>query len=335
MPNSRKGFVSIVVFLLVVAIVMAALPIIMQHKSFHSISDSAKALYVAEAGVTYYAKHELESDDDWSNNITEITKSFGNGTFTVTPTVTAQDVVTLQSTGLIALADTSFPRTVEYSVRRFTPFNFSIYGGEAGTGNVNLTFVNNGQINEDIYIKGSFDATSSTNLTIDGELLENQSDTDIPDVDWGYWQFSADYNISGDYTFNGASYSGIYYIDGDVLLDYNNMNFQGTIIATGSIRFSHSNTITVTPDAGNPALIAGGNILIAHGNNLTINGAMYAVGSITIEQGNNINFGGALVFGDQLNADHASNIVSTISNPVDSGFNHTWWQCRTGGFKEI
>ena len=126
---------SIVVFLLVVAIVVAALPIIMQHKSFHSISDSAKALYVAEAGVTYYAKHELESDDDWSNNITEITKSFGNGTFTVTPTVTAQDVIVLQSTGSIALADASFPRTVEYSVRRFTPFNFSIYGGETGTGN--------------------------------------------------------------------------------------------------------------------------------------------------------------------------------------------------------
>ena len=335
MSSSRKGFVSIIVFILVVAIALAVLPIIMQHKSFHSISDSAKALYVAEAGVTYYTKHELDSDDDWSNNITEITKSFGNGSFTVTPLATAHDVIKLRSTGSIVLADTSFPRTVEYSIRRITPFDFALYGGENGTGDATFTFVNNGSIFGDIYIKGGLDTTNAVNFTTSGEVFENQSTTDIPDVDWGYWQFNADYVISGDYVFNSANYSGIYYVDGNAILDYNNMIFNGTVVATGNISFTHSNSITINPSLGNPALIAGGDISVAHGNNLSIAGAIYAVGSITIEQGNNIAFDGAIVFGDQLYADHANNITSTLNAPVEVGFSYTWWQCKAGGFKEI
>ncbi|UCG35429.1 MAG: hypothetical protein JSW17_01110 [Candidatus Omnitrophota bacterium] len=335
MSNSRKGFVSIIVFILVVAIALAALPIITQHKSFHSISDSAKALYVAEAGVAYYTKHELDNDDDWSNNITEITKSFGSGEFTVAPLATAHDVVKLRSTGSIALADTSFPRTVEYSIRRITPFDFSLYGGESGTGDATFTFVNNGSFDGDIYVKGGLDLTNAVDFTISGEVFENQTETDIPDVDWGYWQFNADHIISGDHIFNGSSYSGIYYVDGNVTLDYNNMIFNGTIVATGNISFTQSNSISINPSPGYPALIAGGDISVAQGNNLSIAGAVYAAGSITIDQGNNIAFDGAIVFGDQLYADHANNISSTLNSPVEVGFSYTWWQCKAGGFKEI
>jgi uncharacterized protein (UPF0333 family) len=80
--SKNKGFVSIILFFLIVAIALAVMPVIMQNLTYHAVSENERVFFVAESGIKYYIKHQLPGDNDWSNNNTAIpNKSFGGGYF--------------------------------------------------------------------------------------------------------------------------------------------------------------------------------------------------------------------------------------------------------------
>ena len=150
-------------------------------------------------------------------------------------------------------------------------------------------------------------------------------------MDWPYWQSEADTILTGDQTFDQTTYSGVYYVDGNVLLNNNNMVFDGTIIATGSIDMGTGNSSVFSPASGQPAMVSGGDITIGNGNNITCNGAVFAVGSINIDQGNNIDFLGPLIFGDELNGSSTNNIIIDMHNEAYNYQDHIVVDGFTGG----
>jgi len=330
--NKKKGFIAIIVLFFVIAIALAVAPIIMQNISFHALSEPERAFFLAESGIQYYIKHELDlSDDDWSDNTATITKTFGGGSFTVSVLQASTNRVELRSVGTVTLGSTDFDRTIEYAIRRINPFSYLLYG----EGDATFEHINNGTIDGDIYLEGDFDTEHDANVTVDGDIDENQSDAEIPEVDWTYWQNEADQIISGDYVFDQTSYSGIYYIDGNATLDNNNIDFDGTLIVTGNIESMQNNNIEINPDSNRPALVTGGNLNIAQGNNMIINGAVYAENNLTLNQATNLILNGSLIFGGDFFADNTNNITLNFVEGDNTGFTGGTQSYGLDSFKEI
>ena len=326
----KNGFVAIALFYALIVVAFAAAPLIMQGISFHTISEPEKAFYLSEAGVRHYITSQLDGDTNWTDNTTAVTKTFSGGQFTVTPSNQQESRITLQSTGsIISQGADTFDRVVEYTLRRAGPEAFGgdslFYGGGGGgdgSGDLDIEHVNNGDLDGDIYIGGDYDANHNSNLDV-GEIMDNQSGADVPEPDWAYWQSVADTVISGDHEFDGndATYNGIYYVDGDVEVDGNNIIFNGTIIATGDIIFDNTNSVELNPDPQQPAVVAGNDIDIGHGNTMVFNGPIYAYDDLNMDHVNNVEIYGPIVFGDTATIDHANNIyVEMWDHSIVGGF---------------
>jgi hypothetical protein len=335
--SQKKGLVAIVAFFLIIAVSLAVMPIIMGNLAFFSLSEPEKAFFIAESGIRYYIKYEdLSNNPDWSkdkynpaNPAPTITKNFGGGTFTVVPQNPAQKRITLRSSGSVTVGSAEFKRQVEYTLLKSGSSAFSgdyvMYGGGGGNGGDGIALfdhINNGEISgADLYLKGTFTAAHSQNLEVEQDIYQNENEAEIPSVNWAYWQSIANQTLSGDQEFKGTSYNGIYYINGNLELDNNNMVVNGTLVVTGNITCTNDNNITLNPDGSRPALIAGGDINIGHGNNILVDGPIYAWNDVYIDHGNNMTINGPVVFGDDFTTDNTNNIVISMSlNINDDGF---------------
>jgi len=367
--SKKKGLVSIILFFLIIAIALAVMPIIMRNISYHAINEFERSFFIADSGIRYYIKNQLDTDTDWSNNNTVVPpKSFGGGSFTVTPShpsLTDPDpnkrfdpkfFIYLQSAGQFAVGNTTFRRTVRYLVAMKGAAAFDgnnvLYGGGYGSGDAYFDHINNGTITGDIYLHGTYTDNKSKKLEVDGQILPNQTQAEIPTVVWGYWQTQAAAagaghviavtSASPTHTFSDSSYSGIYYVYctdanclGNAVLSNNNMTVNGTIVVTGDISIGTGNNITFNP-AGtatnkSPALVAGNDVNIGQGNNTIFNGTIYAYHNIFLDQANNLTLnGGVLAFGNSLTADHTNNVILSTGVRTDgSGF--TGGQQSQGG----
>lgn len=355
--KNKRGVAFIILFLVVVAIAAAAFyRIIMRGVWYHSISGYEEAFYIADSGIKYYVKNQLASDSDWSDNNAAVSRNFGTGTFTVTPThasLSATDpafqgdpasAIILTSLGQLNVAGTNFSRVVRYTVRGTGAAAFDGNSVIYGAGSAQFSHINNGIINGNIYLKGTFTDDKSKKLEINGTVTQNSAQAAIPTVNWNYWQAQAAAEGAGHlitvtsasptYTFSGSAYNGIYYVycsncaAGNAIVNNNNMVFNGTLVANGNITFASANNVTFSP-AGttalkNPAIVAGGSVDIGSGNNIIFNGAVYAYQNIIMGATNNLTLnGGALVFGNDLSADHTNNITLNTGSRTDgSGFNN-------------
>lgn len=350
--GNKKGFTAVILLFLIIAIVLIVMPIIMQNISYHAVSEHERAFFIADSGVRYYIKNQLDSDSNWSDNNTVLTRNFAGGTFTVTPihpSAPADPTTTiiLQSLGQLSVGSTTFNRTVRYTVQMKGPAAFDgrsvLYGGGNGTGSAYFDHINNGTVNGDIYLAGTYTDNKSKNLNVNGSINQHQSQAQIPTVDWAYWQAQASAGGTGHVidvaslpnntaNFTGTSYAGVYYVYcstgclATATLNNNNMVFDGTIVSTGNIALGSGNNITFNP-AGtatnkNPAVVAGHDVNIGQGNNVVFGGTIYAYHDIYMDQTNNLTLnGGALVFGNDLTADHTNNaILNTGVRTNSSGF---------------
>lgn len=347
MLKDRKGVVLIVA--MAVMVFFAALGIVAstlfatESRIAMNMLSSTKAFFLSESGVKYYIKSTLSEDSDWSDN-TGTTGSMAGGSFQITTSNASTNSITLECTGSLVIDGVTIPRKLRYNAVRASAGAFSgdyvFYGGSpGGDGDVFFDHINNGTIIGDIFIKGDFDAQFATNLEIDGAIAEYQEDAAIPDVDWTHWETNADYVLSGDQTFDGTSYEGVYYVDGNVILNNNNMEFTGTVIATGNITCIHDNNVTITAADGQPALLAGGDITIEQGNNMIITGATYAGGDINFGHSNNMTIEGPVVFGDDFLSDQTNNITidATDFESIIEGFTGDEWEVEIdlGSFEEV
>jgi len=344
MKNDKKGFISIVLFFLIIAVCLAVMPIIMSTRSYQAIDEPEKAFYIAESGIKYYAQHDLKSDTDWTNNAGIGPVTFGGGTFTIEivdlypadPTKYAdKEKIIVRSTGTVTVGTQNFNRVIERTITTgFDAFDGAMYGEGP------ISIDHNGTVNGDIVSSGTV-TIDHDEWDVNGDILENQAAVDIPDVKWAYWQGMAGANVitppTGTYEFTGDSYTGVYYVNGNVTISKNNMNFQGTIVATGDISIT-GNGATYQAATGNPAFISGNNFLAQNVNNIQVTGAIYAANNLTINiiaaQGGTIT--GSLVFGGICTINQANNSTFNIDpNASSAGFTGGAGGTKLSNYREL
>ena len=338
MKNDKKGFISVVLFFLIIAVCLAVMPIIMSTRSYQAIDEPEKAFYIAESGIKYYAQHDLKSDTDWTNNAGIGPINFGGGRFTVAvigPAPREKERIIVRSTGTVTIGTQNFNRVIE---RTITTGLDCFDGAMYGEGPISID--HNGTINGDIVSSGTVTIDHS-DWTVNGDILENQTHVDIPSVNWAYWQGMAGANVitppTGTHEFTASSYNGVYYVNGNVTISKNNINFQGTIVATGDISIT-GNGATYQAATGNPAFISGNNFLAQNVNNIQITGAIYAANNLTINiiaaQGGTIT--GSLVFGGICTINQANNSTFNIDpNASSAGFTGGAGGTKLSNYREL
>ena len=323
MNRNKSGFGLIIA--IIVMVLFAAMGLIgaaMLSTDVNMSKDSFRAkqtFFIADSGIRYYIKEQLRSDDDWSDNTAQVTKSFTGGSFTVTPLNQLKGSITLRSTGTLTEGGITFTKNVEYKIKRPGPAAFSGDYVAYGMGDIEMRRSNNAEVTGDVYTAGDVDLGGANH---NGDVYDNQADAQIPSVDWTYWQNNADYVITGDYTFDQRNYSGIYYVNGNVLIDKTNqLNFNGTIIATGDIAGDNIVNAEFHPDDGRPALVSGGDVSLRISNNVVMDGPIYAANDISFDQSNSLVLNGPIVFGGTLYFDNANNPEINIwDSMITEGF---------------
>lgn len=284
--------------------------------------QAQQAFYIAEAGKEWYLE-QLQDDSDWSNNTNELPKAFGGGSFTITVSNASQNAINVISNGsLTGYESQPVQRVIEAGITRQAlaeGYNYAIYAG------------------------GKIDTNNTENLNINGNTKENQ--TDFPSVDYSYYQSIASHVISGNYTFTAGTYSGIWYVDGNVSID-SAVTLNGTIVTTGNINMTGSDNIVVTATPPYPALVAEGNFLFQNASNITVAGLIYVganmSGNFLSQRAENINFTGTILIKGNFNLQGSKDVTITydpsiLGNPPPgfSGGGGTGAVMTSAGWHEV
>lgn len=248
-----------------------------------NLRSSTQALYVAEAGLQEGIRYTIDNmlgDSDWSNNNATIYSgiSFGNGTYTVELLNGTPDAIDVCSTGTVS----GLARVVRQTVTKTglpTAFTRVLYAG------------------------ATID-TSGSGLIITG--TQQSSATSFPTANFTYYYNLAppSQRIVKNYTFNsGTTYSGIWYIDGDVTIE-SNVTVYGTIVSTGRIRGNNRTNVALDSTSPYPVLIANNNIEFTKTSGLTVNGLVYAgadgSGTFNIKDASSVSMSGTIVAADDI-----------------------------------
>lgn len=149
-------------------------------------SRYSKAFKIADAGKNFGLK-EISTDDDWTSfSSLPITKSFGNGCFTVSTTDETKDALTLCSTGVITEESRTYTKTIRASVARDwpDPFKYVIFwDNTAGTPDTILdlgTSFRGIDIVWDVLAKGRVRVKSNSSVT--GGVIYAHADGADPEV---------------------------------------------------------------------------------------------------------------------------------------------------------
>ena len=151
-----------------------------------------------------------------------------------------------------------------------------------------------------IYAGDAIDTAGASNLTITGDQLSGIDTNNFPEVDFGYYKNLAppSQKKGGAYTFVPGTYSGVWHINGPVIIN-SNVTVNGTVVATGSISMSGGNSIILNPESPNPALISNDEISAVGSSGVTINGLIYSGadgdGRTNFNNSNNVNIAGTII----------------------------------------
>jgi len=213
--NNKKGFISIVLFLLIITIAPAALPVIMRAITYHAINEYERAFFNAESGITYYIRSQLLNDNDWSNNAGLGPINFGGGTFSVAvvgPSPRQANKIIIRSTGSVTVGSATFSRTIEQTLLRSSLFSYAAFA--RGSGGIDVT-------------------------------MSGQAYTDSYNSSIGRYNVNGNKGKNGDVGTNGdIRVSGLAYIDGDASTGPGG-SFNNQQAVSGSI--SHTNNLILPP----------------------------------------------------------------------------------------
>jgi hypothetical protein len=232
------------------------------------------------------------------------TKSFNPGTFTVTYVAKTNNTATVRVDGTVSGITRSIQQAftkggsgkpMAYSTASYTEHNISMGSGVSG----------------DVYGPVSAGGTvTPSGVTFHDPVDQGNPDASVPTPDWAYWQGVANVVRTGNYTFNSGTYTGIYYVTGNVTFNGNsNTTLNGTVISRGRVTFGTNAVVHITPSGTNPAIYAqqritaGSNVVaditgwvqsqeyITFGNNnvLNVTGGMASTGNITISKNSDVN----------------------------------------------
>jgi len=283
--------------------------------------QSQQAFYIAEAGKQWYVE-QLKADTDWSDNATTGNKgpiSFSGGSFVIAVSNCQVDSIDFTSTATInGYENQAIQRAVSCHVAKSNPnaFNYALYVG------------------------GTINSQSSVNFIVNGQQAQNV--TDLPTVDFTYYRSNADHIISGAYSFNPGTYSGIWYIDGNVTVK-TNVIINGTIITTGNIDMKKQANITINPVSPYPALVADGNLDFGGSSNIIINGLVYIgadlSGNFLAQKATNITVTGTVIVAGNFNLQNSTNTTITFNSSIltnpPPGFSDVNSTAVVSGWKEV
>lgn len=265
--SNRRGFAILtVVFVMVVFAILGIAAVALITGSAQMMTDeyrSQQAFDVAEAGVAYMAE-QLENDNDWSDN-TGVTVNFGPGSFTITYLHKTATTATIRSDGAVEGITRSVKQ--EFSSGGGTPkaFKTVFYTEQRVTVG--------GSSSGDIYgpVSAGSEVNSASGIVFHGEVEANNTSASLPTPNWGHWQTVADRTISGNYTFTAGTYSGIYYITGNVTFR-SGVTINGTIISRGRVTANNQSNISVIAAVPNPAIFAADRITFSGITGLALRG---------------------------------------------------------------
>jgi len=170
-----------------------------------------------------------------------------------------------------------------------------------------------------LYTGSSIDKDRATNLNITGS--EKESATNFPTVDFAYYKSIASpgQDISGNYTFSAGTYSGIWYINGNVTIS-SNVTINGSVITTGKIDGSRASNVVVNPTSTYPSLIANNNIDFSRSTNVTISKLIYAgadgSGSLDFSRATTVNLTGTIIAYGAIDLSRSDSVTITYSSSI-------------------
>lgn len=286
--ETRAGFAILtVVFVMVIFSVLGMASVSLITNSAQMMADeyhSAQAYDVAEAGLAYI-EMQLKNDSDWSDN-PNVTMNFGPGSFTVTFTNKTSTTATVESAGTVS----AITRTLgESLVKNTTPdaFTDALYTENS----ISVGGTASGNINGDATAGNSI---STGGMSFNGTNTANDPTANCPVPNWGYWAGVATTTVSGNYTFENNTYTGIYYITGNVTFK-SNVIINGSVITLGKVTCNNQSNITVNATAPNPAIVANDTVRINGGTNVTLNGYTVSTQNISLEGNSTVNVSGGFV----------------------------------------
>jgi len=168
-----------------------------------------------------------------------------------------------------------------------------------------------GVVNGDINTGGNINQGS---VVVNGNMYDSSPIT-APTVDFAAYQAIADHYVSGNYKFKAGTYSGIWYINGNATID-SSVAFNGTIVATGNIRFVGSASTSFNPTGAYPALIAQGNIEGNNAASVAINGIAFASGNMIISSSASVAVYGSLVANGNLEIKNSASLSVTYDPTI-------------------
>ena len=293
--NAKRGVALILTFMIMVTVMTVAMAFLfmLNTRSRGTASDVAshKALWVAEAGLQSVI-YRLKTDIAYRNDPTQVMGSVGDGSYLVSVSKDV-DTYTLNSAGTVDVIEREITQSV--IVAGSDAFDYAVVAGS------------------------NIQTNNATNLTITGD--QQGGATSFPAVDLAYYQGIAPpgQDISGDYTFTPGTYSGIWYIGGNVTIE-SNVTINGSIITEGKISASRESTIEIDPDSHYPAMVANDNIDFNRSSDLVSSGLIYAgvdgSGVLNFSRADTVDISGTVIAADNVNLSRSNNLTITYDSSI-------------------
>lgn len=289
MKKNDGGFAFLtVVFIMVAFTILGVGAVALITGSASQMEDefhSQQAFDLANAGIAYEAE-QLENDSDWSDN-TGYTKVMDPGQFTISYIAQSTNQCTVKSVGTVQ----GVSRAVQQVFSRGQgpmAFTKAIYTEN----DIDVSGSSSGEVTGDVSAGGTIDEDGG--VTFNDEVDANNPDADVPTVDWAYWQAIADHVITGNFNFSSTTYTGIYYITGNVTFN-NDAILNGTIVSTGQVTINGAANVAITATSPYPAIVTKGTLTLNGNANLQINGFVLTLDYVTITGNQDIHLTGGLV----------------------------------------
>jgi hypothetical protein len=191
-----------------------------------------------------------------------------------------------------------------------------------------------------LYVGGNINSSGATDFVVTGG--QQSGATDFPAVNFSYYQGIADHVVSGNKTFAAGTYSGIWYINGNVTIN-SNVTINGSIISTGNVDVKKVSNVTITASSPYPALVANGNFNFEESDNITVSGLIFVgadlSGNFLMQKAEDITFTGTVIVAGNFNVQNTDDVSITyndaiIDNPPP-GFTSTTGAPTTSDWQEV
>lgn len=331
--RKEKGVVLILTFIILItltAIVGAFLSMTaIQTKGSGYDITSHKALWIAEGGLQQ-AVYRLKNDATYQSNPAAISASLGDGTYSVAASKSGS-IYTFISTGTVL----SLQRQIQASAS----LTSSVLARSIHSDGSIVDFTgSSGVINADISCHVQLKLSPA--MVINGTATEGYPMIN-PTVDFDYYKSLASASgqfITGSYTFENGTYSGVWYVTRGVIIG-NNAIINGSIFSDSDIQFENkASNVQISPSAltNYPAMAAKNNISTsvtgAPGQriglqNSTINGLILAQNNITFDNFKNSTLNGTILAGNNFSMQNGSGITvnynENIFAPMPAAFTYS------------